>query len=79
MICYYILNEKVKVISCTTIQHLNTYEPRDPNFQERIHDYHGSLESTLGSEDFGNSSYGYEYFINYYEEGNAKGEPNQEE
>ena len=37
---------------------------KDSNVQERIRDYHDSLESALGSEGFGTSLDGYESFIN---------------
>ena len=77
-LCYWILIEKGKVLSQTTVQHLTAEEPRDPDVQERIRDYHGSLEDALGSKDFDTSLYGYEYFINDDEEGIAKGEPNKE-
>ena len=42
-ICYWIIIEKVKVLYRTTFQHLTAEEPRDPDVQERIRDYHGSL------------------------------------
>ena len=63
-LCYWILSEKGKVLSRTTIQHLTADKPMDPKVQERIHDYHGSLEDALGSEDFGTILDGYESFIN---------------
>ena len=75
---YWILSEKGKVLSQTTFQHLTAEEPRDPDVQEQIRDYHGSLEDALGSEDVVTSLDGYDYFINDYEEGIAKGDPNKE-
>ena len=75
-LCYWIISEKGKVLSQTTVQHLTAEEPRDPNIQERIRYYHGSLEDELVSEDFGTSLDGYGSFINDYEEGIAKGDPN---
>ena len=54
-LCYWILSEKVKVLSQTTVQNLTPQEPRDTDVQERIRDYHGSLEDALGSEEFGTS------------------------
>ena len=75
---YWILSEKGTVLSQTTVQHLTAEEPRDPDVQERICDYHGSLENVLGSEDFGDSLDGYDSFINDDEEGIAKGDPNEE-
>ena len=77
-ICYWILSEKGKVLSRTTVQHLTAEEPRDPDVQERIHDYNGSLKYEFGSKDFVTSLDGYESFINDYEEGIAKGDPNKE-
>ena len=51
-LCYWIISKKGKVLSQTTVQHLNSEEPRDPDVQERIRDYHGSLEDALGIKDF---------------------------
>ena len=77
-ICYWILSEKVKVLSQTTVQHLTAEEPRDTDVQERIRDYHISLEDALGGEGFGTSFDGYESFVNDDKEGISKGEPNEE-
>ena len=76
--CYWILSDKGKVLSQLTVQHLTTEEPRDPDFQEQIYDYHSSLEDVLGSEEFGTSFDGYESFINDDEEVIAKGDTNVE-
>ena len=62
-LCYWILSEKGKVLSQNKVQHLTAEEPRYPDLQERICDYHGSLEDTLGSEEFGTSLDGYDSFI----------------
>ena len=67
MICYWIPNEKGKVISYTTIQNLSAEKPRYPNIQESISDYHNSLEAALGSGDFGTILYVCDSFINDYE------------
>ena len=75
---YWILSEKGKFLSQTTVQHLTAEETIDPDVQERICDYHGSLEDVLGSENFGTSFDGYESFINDDEKGVSKGYPNQE-
>ena len=75
-ICYFIISEKGKVLSRITVQRITAEEPRDPDVQERIRGYHGSLEDALGSEDFGTSLDGYDSFINDDEEGIAKGDPN---
>ena len=40
---YWIISEKEKVLSRTTVQNLTTEEPRDPDVQEGIRDYHGSM------------------------------------
>ena len=77
-LCYWILIEKGKVLSQTTVQNLTAEEPRDPDVQEWIRDYHGSLEDALGSEDFDTSLYGYDSFINDYEQAIVKGDPNEE-
>ena len=77
-LCYWILSEKEKVPPQTTVQHLTADEPIDTYAPYRIRDYHGSLEYVLGSEDFGTSLYGYELFVNDYEEGVVKGDPNEE-
>ena len=42
-ICYWVLSYKVKVLSQTTVHHLTDEETRDPDVQEWIRDYHGSL------------------------------------
>ena len=73
-----ILSEKGKVLYWTAVQHLTAEEPRYPDVQERICDYHGSLEVALGSEDYGTSLDGYESFIHDDGEGVAKGEPIEE-
>ena len=78
-ICYCILSEKGRVLSHTTVQHITSDKPRGPDVQERIRDYHGSLEVSLGSEDFGTSLDGYDSFIDDDEEGTAKGYLNEEE
>ena len=49
---YWIISEKGKVLSLTTFQHLNDEEPRDPDVQYWIRDYHDFLEDLLGSKDF---------------------------
>ena len=49
-LCYWIISEKGKVLSQTTVQHLTAEEPRDPDVQERIRDHHGSLEDALVSK-----------------------------
>ena len=56
-LCDWILSEKGKVLSQTTVHYLTAEEPIDPDVQERIRDYHGSLEDSLGSEEFGTSLY----------------------
>ena len=76
-LCYFIISEKGKVLSRTTVQHLTAEEPIDPGVQEQISDYHGSLEDVLRSEDFGISLDRYDSFKNYDEEGIAKGDPNK--
>ena len=68
-LCCWILSEKVKFLSRTTVHHLTAEEPRYPDFQEQIRDYHGPLEDTLGSKDFGTSLDGYDSFLNNDEEG----------
>ena len=68
---YWVLSEKVKVLSWTTAQHLTAEEPRDPDVQERIYDYHGSLSDILVNEDFGTSLDVYNSFINDDQEGIA--------
>ena len=77
-VCYWILSDKVKVLSWTTVQHLTDEEPRYPYVQERIRDYHSSLEGAFGSEDFGTSLDGYDSIVDYNEEGITKGEPKEE-
>ena len=77
-ICYWNLSEKVIFLSKTTVQHLTDEEPRDTGVQDLIRDYHGFLEDVLGSEDFGTSLDGYDSFVNDYEEGIAKFDPNKE-
>ena len=77
-ICYWILSEKGKVLSRTTVQNITPEEQGDLDFQERIRDYHGSLEDALGSEELGTSLDGYDFFIDDNEEGIYKGDPNKE-
>ena len=75
-ICYWIIIEKVNDLSRTTVQQLTAEEPIYTDAQERICDYHGSLEEALGSEDFGISLDVYDSFINNDEEGIAKVDSN---
>ena len=70
---------KKKVLSQTSVHHLNDEEPRDHDVQERIHDHHDFLEDLPGSKDFGTSFYGYYSFINDDEDGSANVDPNKEE
>ena len=77
-LCYWILSDQVKLLSRTTVQHLTSEEPRDPDIQERIRDYRSSLEDALVSKEFGTSLDGYDSFINDDEEVIAKGDPNEE-
>ena len=56
---YCIIIDKGKVLSQTSVQHLTSEEPIDPDVQERIRGYHGSLEDSLGSKDVGTSLDGY--------------------
>ena len=66
-LCHWVISKKEKILSQTTVRHFTAEEPRDPDVQERIRDYHGSLEDALGSEYFANSLDGYDSFINYDE------------
>ena len=77
VLCCWILIEKGKVLSLTTVQHLTVYEPRDPNVKERTSGYHGSLESALVSEDCGTSLDLYNPIISDDEEVTANGDPNE--
>ena len=72
------LSDKGKFLAQTTVQHIPSEEPRDTDVQYRIRDYHGSLEDVLRSKEFGSILDVYESFINYYENGIAKGDPNEE-
>ena len=54
-LCYWIISDKGKVISHTTIKHLTSDNQR--------YDYHGLIGAALGIDDFGNSFNGYENFI----------------
>ena len=76
-ICYWIISEKIRVLSQIAVQHLTDEEPRDPDVQERIRDYHGSMEYVIGSEDFGTSLDGYDSLINGDEGGIDKGDTNK--
>ena len=75
---YWILSEKRKFLSRTTVQNLTSEEPRDYDFQEWIRDYHGYLEDSLGSKDFCTSLDGYENFVNDDKEVIDKGDPNED-
>ena len=48
---FWIISEKGKVLSWTTFRNLTAEEPIDRGVQERINDYHGSMEDLLGSND----------------------------
>ena len=63
-LCYFILSEKGKVLSLTTVHHLTDEEQIDISVQECIRDYRGSLEDVPGSKDVGTSLDGYNSFIN---------------
>ena len=77
-LCNWIISDKGKFLSRTTVQHITAEEPIYPDVQEQICDYHGSLEDIIGSKDFGTSLYVYESLINDDEGGVAKGENNEE-
>ena len=62
--CERLRSEIGKVISCTTFKQINGDKPRDNNIQERIRDFHESLEDTILIKYFGTSLDGYESFIN---------------
>ena len=62
----------------TTVQHLRAEEPRDTDVQERICSYHGSLEDVMGSKDFGTGLGVYDSFINEFDDGITKGDPNED-
>ena len=78
-LCYWIISERGKVLPCTIFQQLNDDEPRNPIIQERIPDYHGSLEAALVSDKFGISLDFYVSFVIYEEEDTVKGELNEDE
>ena len=79
MLYYYIISQKGRFLSRTAVHHLTDDEPRDPNVQERIFDYHGSLESTVGNEYFGTILDGYNSFIKNDKEVTVKGDSNEYE
>ena len=76
MYVFWIISEKGKVLSQTTIQHLADEETIYPDVIEWIRDYPDLLEDVLGSEDFGTSLDIYDSFINDNEDGIDKGDPN---
>ena len=47
------------ILSWTTVQQITVEEPRDPDIQKQIHDYHGSLEDLILSKYFVTSLDGY--------------------
>ena len=73
-----LLVRKEIFLSQTTVHHINAEYPRDPNFQDRISDYHDSLEDGLRGKDVGNTLDVYYYLVNDDEQVIAKGEPNKE-
>ena len=52
---------------------------RDPNIQQKIRDYHGLMESAIGSDHFVTGLDGYFAFINDYEEAVSKWGTNEED
>ena len=77
MLCYWILGEKGKVLSHTTIQNLTSDKPRDTNIQEQIC-YYPRWKPHLEVRNVGTSLDGYESFINDDEESTTKGDNNME-
>ena len=63
---------------CITVHHLISDEPSDTNIKERIHNYHGYIETAIGGEDFGTSFDGYYSFINDDDEGTTTDDPNED-
>ena len=77
VICYLILRDKGNVLYKTTVNQLNDEEYRDPDVQEQIRHYHGSLEDVIGIAESGTSLYGYESLLNDDEESIYEGDPNE--
>ena len=76
LLCYWVINEKDKILSRTTVQQITADKPRGANIQEHIRNYHGFIETEIRSDSFGISLDGYDAFINDDEDAIKKGDGN---
>lgn len=51
-LCYWILTNNGKVIARTTVQHVTKLETETRDIQQKIRDYHVSLNNHIGAEEF---------------------------
>ena len=62
--CYWIFSNKENVIARKTVQHITKQEVAKPDIQQSIHDYHVSMNKSIGSEEFITDLDGMTNFIN---------------
>ena len=51
-LCYWVLIEKWKIIARTNVQHVTQDEAEKPEIQQSISNYHMTLESAIGEDEF---------------------------
>jgi hypothetical protein len=62
--CYWVLTDKAKILSRTTVQHVTATEVATDEIQAQIRDYHLSLDQHLGDDGYVTDLDGFEAFIN---------------
>ena len=58
------LTEKVNIIARTTVQHVTWDETENLEIQQSIRNYHTTLDSTIGADEFISDIDGMDEFIN---------------
>ena len=63
-LCYWVLTEKLNIVARTTVQHVTRDEAENSEIQQNINNYHMTLESAIGADEFMLDLYGMYEFIN---------------
>ena len=51
-LCYWVLTEKLNIVARTTVQHVTRDEAENSEIQQNINNYHMTLESAIGADEF---------------------------
>ena len=63
-LCYWVLTEKVNIITRTIVQHVTQDEAKTPEIQQSIKNYHITLESSIVADEYMSYLDGMDAFIN---------------